>query len=136
MNRVIDFGNQREKAMFIDGIRRLDGRWRVEWVRYRPRRSDRQNRYYWPCFVEPFADHLGVEPDQAHLILKAKFLRKEIIDKETGERFVFVLRSSKLSTSDFNEYLDNCAQFLAELLIFVPEANVYREPAEVITPCP
>jgi hypothetical protein len=132
MNRVIDFNEQKEKSLFIDGIRRLEGRWRVEWVRYRPRRSDRQNRYYWPCFVEPFADYMRVDPDSAHLILKAKFLRKEIIDKETGERFVFVLRSSKLSTSDFNEYLDDCAAFLAGLMIYVPEPNVYHELEQVM----
>lgn len=134
MNRVVDFANPREKSAFIDGARKMDGRWRVEFVRYRPRRSDRQNRYYWPCFVEPFADWLTIEwaaptsPEQAHEILKARFLKQAITNPDTGEMFELVRSTTELDTGEFNLYLDNVANFLAETCGFqVPEPDTYRE---------
>jgi len=137
IDRVIDFDNPREAAIFIDGIRRMKKRQRVQITAYRPRRSDRQNRYYWPCFVEPFADYLSkeagelVEQEQAHEILKARFLKRQIIDKASGERFVHVASSAALDTGQFNEYLDKCAALLATLGIYVPEPDTYRERIEV-----
>jgi hypothetical protein len=133
-DRVLNFDDDRERARVAAGIQRMRGRWRMGLCRYRPRRSDRQNRYYWPCFVEPYAqllsDHAGerVTADDAHEDLKRRHLRRPLIDRRTGVLIAEVVGSTaKLNTAEFNEYLDRCAGFLAGLDIVVPEPDVYRE---------
>lgn len=133
--RIINFDDPKARAKVANGIQRMRGRWRLTFVRYRPRRSDRQNAYYWPCFVQPFADWLRdhghhANEQMAHEMLKAKFLKRDVIDHETGEVIGEVVQSTTaLDTSEFNIYLDQCAQFLAEFCdIVVPEPSEYREP--------
>lgn len=132
--RVVDFDNPRERAKVASGVQQLRGRWRLTFVRYRPRRSDRQNRYYHPAFVDPYkamlCDVSGelITHDMAHEDLKRRFLMKPVIDKETGVLMGEVVGSTtKLSTVEFNEYLDRCAEFLATLGIIVPDPSEYRE---------
>lgn len=132
--RVIDFDDPTQRAKVAAGIQKMRGRWRLELTRYRPRRSDRQNRYYWPCFVEPYAALLTdvggeyVSCDEAHEDLKRRFLRRPVIDRNTGEIITEVVGSSaKLNTSEFNEYLDRCADYLAGIGIIVPEPDTYHE---------
>lgn len=135
-NIIDDMSNPRIKSRVIAQIGALQGIWRVELCRYRPRRTDRQARYYFPCFCSPFGEYLKEQgndfadaKDAAHEILKARFLKVQIFDKETGQRFVFVRSTTSLNTVEFNEYLDKCAAMLAsECSIIVPEPSIYREP--------
>jgi hypothetical protein len=134
---IIDMDNAREKALILNTIRGLKGFHRIEIRRYRRRRTDRQNRYYWPCFVQPFADFLraqgeAVTNDEAHELLKYKFLRQSICNRATGELLERVRSTTDLDTQEFNAYLEQCAQWLAEQFgIVVPEPDVWREPVEV-----
>lgn len=127
MDRVIDFDNPREKALFIDGARRLQGKQRVDIVRYRPRRSDNQNAAYWPMVCEPFADWITANwddpctPEQAHEILKATFLQKQKTNPATGEYFSFVQSTAELDTAGFGEYFDRCRNLLAEMCGIIVE---------------
>lgn len=130
---IVDMSNPRERQLVLSKMRDLQGCWRIEMVKYRRRRTDRQNRYYWPCFVEPFSDFLKAQGESvsslyAHEILKHKFLRKTAVNRETGEAIGEYTRSTtELSTSEFNEYLDQCAAWLLEMFgIQVPEPEVYR----------
>lgn len=134
MNRVLDLSDPLQKERLLDQLSLLQGRWRIEWVRYRPRRSDRQNRYYWPCFVEPFAQWISakygetIAPEQAHRVLKNRFLRRQVIDRETGEVLEWVGSTASLDTAQFNHYLDRVAGFLAEFCeIDVPPPRLYWE---------
>lgn len=109
---------------------------RIEIMEHRPRRTDRQNRYYWPCFVQPLADFLReqgdlTEDEEAHELIKAKFLRKTIVNKKTGEVMEYVGSTTDLTTKEFNEYLDRVAFWLADMFgIVVPDPNVYHEREE------
>lgn len=129
---IIDMSNPREKAAILDKIRQLQGMYRFEVSKYHKRRTDRQNRYYWPAFVQAFADHLRAQGDDitdedAHEILKAKFLRKHVIDMNTGEVLEFPGSTAQLSTVEFNEYLDRCATWLSEFFgLDIPDPEVYR----------
>jgi hypothetical protein len=134
---IVNLSDAREKRNLLDAIRRLEGMQRVTICSHRKRRSDRQNRYYWPCFVQPFAEYLNaqgeaVTDDEAHTLLKQKFLRRSVADPETGEFVGDVLRSTTdLNTAEFNEYLENCAAWLADFFgINVPDPSIYREPTE------
>ena len=130
---VLDMDNPRTRAAVINRVRELRGRWRFDVVRFRPRRSDRQNRYYHPCFVAPFGDLLreagnDFTNEDAHELLKHKFLRAEWLNEKTGELETFTRSTAKLDTREFNEYLDRCAAWLTELGIEIPDPADYREP--------
>lgn len=131
---LIDLSNQEQRWRLISHLQTLRGMHRIEILRHRPRRTDRQNRYYWPGFVTPFASWLTeqygeeVSADEAHEHLKGVFNSRELMDRQTGIKTKFVQSTTKLSTVEFNQYLDRCAQFLADFCgIVVPEPNVYHE---------
>lgn len=133
-SRVVNLDDQAQKSLLLDFIRKLGGRHRVEIVKYRPRRSDRQNRYYWPCFAEPFADWMSerygesVNAEQAHEMLKLKFARKSVVNVQTGEVESIPCGTSTMTTEEFNEYLDKLAAWLKDFCgIEVPTPDVYRE---------
>lgn len=130
---LIDFNNEKDRARLWRVLKRLRGKHRVEVAQYRPRRSDRQNRFYWPCFVQPFADFLkdqgeAVSELDAHEILKSRYLRKAISDPKTGEVMEWTRSTTELSTGEFNEYLDKCAAWLADMFGFImPNPSDYYE---------
>ncbi len=129
---IIDLNNISQRSTFIELLRQLRGMYRITVVQYRPRRSDRQNRYYWPCFVASFGQFLRDQGEsitdlQAHEMLKHKFLRRTFIDTNR-EPHDYTQSTGDLNTSEFNEYLDNCAAWLADTFgIVVPNADEYRE---------
>ena len=128
---IADLNDARKRTAIARRINDLRGVYRIEVTRYRPRRSDRQNAYYWPCMVHPFGSFLRDQGEeytdqQAHELLKAKFLRKTVEIK--GERLDVVGSTTELDTSQFNEYLDKVAAWLADMFdIIVPEPSEYRE---------
>ncbi len=133
---IVNLDEPREKQMLLQTIRAMNGRKRFSWCEHRARRSDRQNRYLWPCFVQPFGDYLrghGNEhftDEMAHAVLKEMFLKTTVIDAETGQEFTYTRSSTELNTVEFNEYLDKIAAFLVtECGFVVPEPNLYREAA-------
>ena len=128
---VIDFGEEAEKQTLWNALRRLRGQHRITIKAYRKRRSDQQNRYYWPCFCQPLADFLSEQgeyttADQAHEILKSQFLKVTIEDEKAG-LLEFTQSTAGLSVDEFNEYLDRCSHWLFEMFgITVPEPEVYH----------
>lgn len=120
MKAVVDCSNAAIRARVVAYVERLRGRQRFEIVRYRPRRSDRQNAYYWPCIVEPFAqwlsEHWGESftADDAHEILKGRFLVREYVDPATGELFTRVGSTADLTTLEFSQYVERARQLLVE----------------------
>lgn len=122
---IIDFDEPREKGLVLAFIRGLTGKHRVEIVRYRKRRSDLQNRLYWVAVVEPFADFLRQQdldyrPEQAHEILKFKFLKTVCVNPKTGELIAERTRSTtELNTAEFVEYIEKCVAWLADMFDIV-----------------
>lgn len=130
--RIIDMSDPVKRSQFVNSLTRLTGKYRFIIKRYRPRRSDRQNRYYWPCFVNPFAawmrDHgTDATDEDAHEILKHKFLQYEVAGPD-GQPLKRTRSTTDLDTSEFNEYLDRCSSWLNEFCgIVIPEPDEYRE---------
>jgi hypothetical protein len=118
---IIDLDDAGQKAMLLGSIRNLSGRHRVSVVKYRARRSDAQNRLYWGQVVSTFADFLRGQgeqytDEQAHEILRAKFLRVSCINKDTGEVFGERTRSTtELTTAEFSKYIEDCVAWLADM---------------------
>lgn len=142
--QIINFSNAAEKANHIAFVRVLIGVHRVEIVRHRPRRSDRQNRWYHPCFVAVFGDYLRgqgfsvgddaheITDDEVHMMFRMKFLTQSVFGARDGLHLGDFPRSTtELSTVEFNEYLDKIAAWLATFGIVVPEPGVCHEAEEM-----
>ena len=139
---IIDLADPRNARVALDALRSFlfglhKGVVRIEVMEQRRRRSDRQNRFYWPCIVQPLADFLRAQADapvneseaddMAHNMLKAQFLAHTVY---VGTRKVrYVGSTTALSTAEFNDYLDRCIGWLLEIGVLreAPEPSVYHE---------
>lgn len=131
---IVNADEPREKQMLLSKVRDLRGRWRIAFTQHRPRRTDRQNRMYWPCVVQPFADFLRSQgesytDDDAHEFMKAKFLMRDVIDPRTGEIVGQIPQSTtKLNTEEFYDYVEKCVAWLADMFgIQCPSPEPYRQ---------
>jgi hypothetical protein len=93
-------------------------------------RSVFQNSYYWGIVVTLIAGRLkelghDVDKDLAHEFLKGRFLYSEM---NTGDEVVRIPRkTSELSTTEFEGYIEAVKQFAAEVLdVFIPDPNDYN----------
>ena len=97
-----------------------DGPARITIEKYRPKRTDPQNRYYWSVVVGTVAQHCGYTDDEAHEALKWLFLRKRSEDGKPAT----VRSTAKLNTQEFEEYLESIKRWAAtELQIYIPDPN-------------
>lgn len=82
-------------------------------TREKKQRSDSQNKYYWSMVVPIFSEITGYEKDEAHDVLKAMFLRREVA-LPNGRTVEVVGSSADLDTKAFHEYVERCRRFMAE----------------------
>jgi len=134
MEIVTDMSKPSEKQTILAFVRELSGMYRVVIVKYRKRRTDSQNRFYWPAIIAPFGDYLrgqgsGITDEECHEMLKWKFLRETIIDPGTGEVIGEKTRSTtELNTTEFSEYIDKVSAYLQETFgVTVKAAEVFAE---------
>ena len=93
---------------------------RLEIVIRKPKtsRSTLQNSYYFGVVVELLANELGYDKDEIHEILKYKFLQSNAMGMP------YVKSTTKLSTGEFEEYLEKIRRWAAEFLhINIPDPN-------------
>lgn len=85
---------------------------------YKAQRSNNQNNYYFGVVCKVLGDYFGYTEEEMHDALKYKFLRKGACDIET------VQSTTKLSTAEFEEYLENVRRWAAiEYNVIVPLPN-------------
>lgn len=89
--------------------------------KWRKTRSQEQNRYYWGVMVE--AVKLGLNDvgykmtiEATHDLLKYKFLKKELVNEETGEILNTIGSTKGLSTIEFMEFIADVQRWAAEYL--------------------
>lgn len=81
-------------------------------------RSLRQNRYYWGVIIKSVSDYTGYFPDEIHNFFKNEFLRDE------SGKIPRIKSTSRLSTSEFEEYLSRIRTFCSERIgITIPLPN-------------
>ena len=131
---TVDFDRPDDLLRAIRIMQGMRGVRRISIMQFRPRRSDRQNRYYWPCFVNELGKYLReqgqpITDEEAHELLKVKFLRRPVYSPSTGELLGYAIRSTTdLTTAEFNSYLDHCAAWLLDMFgIVVPDPSEYHE---------
>lgn len=134
--RVVNFNDVDSIKALMGDFQRLRGMWRVTWTLFRTRRSDRQNRYWHPCFVEPFREAMAeqgqlMDHEQAHNALVTAVVGNEWADPKTGATFSWRPHTSEMDTAEFNRMLDLAAQLLVEMFgIIVPDPSEYHETDE------
>jgi len=112
----------------FDGLK--DGTYLVK-VAPRKVRSLQQNAYYWEVVCDMVMEGLrdaGYDevqtPDDAHEVMKAKFLKRYIVNHQTGEMIEKDGSTASLTTIEFSEYIDRVLQWAAEYLgIVIPLPN-------------
>lgn len=86
------------------------------------KRSNQQNRYYWPVIVGMISEHTGHTPDEIHEFLKVRFNPYWIeID---GEKTRVGLSTTELSTVQMEEYQSRIRTWAGtELGLYIPVPN-------------
>lgn len=117
-------------SKFMEAMKSFEGRLKVTVEKKRNNRSLNQNAYYWGCvvqfYVQGIAEMWGekIGSEQAHEDLKRECNWIEKVKEETGEVRRFVLSTTELTTTEFEEYLERCRRFLHEYFgITVPLPN-------------
>jgi hypothetical protein len=111
-----------------------DGRYLVS-IESGNNRSNPQNAYYWGCCLPLIKDGLIevgyreiTSNEQVHDLMKYMFLKKRIVNEETGEVIETIGSTAKLTTIEFMEYIDRIAQFSAEMLgVVIPAPNTQMD---------
>lgn len=96
-------------------------------------RSNNQNSYYWGCvlpLVRAGLNNNGYREiktnQEAHEVLKYLFLKKAVVNQDTGEVIELLGSTATLTTLEFNEYIEDIARWCSEYLGFaLPLPNEY-----------
>jgi hypothetical protein len=124
-------GSISNKKVVADAFNQLeDGRYKVVISSYK-KRSLPQNAYYWAAMLPMVKDGLrevGYNEvkslDDAHEILKHLFLKRKLSNDNTGDEIVIPGSTAKLTTIEFNTFIDEVIQWAAEYLgITIPLPN-------------
>lgn len=115
-------GNVKEGKASLDSREALD-RWLLSLgdtrivltvKKYRKKRSNPQNKYWWGVVCKVYGDYLGYTPQEMHDALKWQFLQVP------GE-LPTVRSTKKLTTTEFNELIEEVARFAAmEHGVYIP----------------
>jgi len=121
------------RKTFEDGLNSLaDGNYTVTVEKRVKKRSNGQNSYYWVLIkiIKDALRELGhdVDEKETHYMLRERLLYSELVNEETGEVARIVKSTQKLSTTEFNEYLENVKRFCAEWLkLVLPDPDTQLE---------
>ena len=107
-----------------------DGRYKVEVSSFN-QRGNQQNRYYWQMltnYVQPALYDAGWREiktkDDAHLFVADLFLKKAMVNEETGEAKERIRSTTELTKAEFNVYLEEIWQWAAAYLdCVIPAPN-------------
>lgn len=86
--------------------------------KWKKKRTDNQNKYYWGVIIPILCESLGYFDEEMHDALKWKFLRKK-----EREKLPTVKSTASLSTIEFKNYIDEIVIWAASEGIIIPEPN-------------
>lgn len=143
LKQVVNMDDTPTKRRFMQAVQRMGGLWEISMKPRKYTRSLSQNSYYWAAVVTPFTDWLrnewgdsNVQVEQAHELLKTKILgTRELVNKQTGELLEITRSSKMLDTTEFGEFVDNAAAWLAEftgIVVLPPDLFNDKENRKVL----
>lgn len=99
--------------------------WKIEVSEYRPRRSDEQNRYLWGYVYPTILKHLeGWDAEDVHEYCLGEWSGWETVEGFGRKRLKPVRRSSRLSTTEFSDYVAHIQRAMAEKGIFIDDPQI------------
>jgi hypothetical protein len=99
-----------------------DKAWRVTVEQHRATRSDPQNRYLWGvCYPALTARLDGWDAEDVHEYFLGEHFGWETLDGLGRKRLKPVKRSSKLTTTEFSDYVAFIQRKAADLGIYIPD---------------
>lgn len=96
-------------------------RWKVTVTRYAKRRSDQQNRYLWGVAYKALQDATGQPAEDWHDYMLGEFFGWERYELFGKQKIRPIRRSSKLTTTEFGEFVDFIQQRAAENGIYIAD---------------
>lgn len=112
------------------GLRVLEGKdVRITVEEIKRRRSDKQNRYYWGCLIpmvtEMFLDAGNtIDGEQVHEFLKEHVgALKDTISDPNGVIHTVVRSSTKLTTAEWENYMERIRAWAADFGLLIPTPN-------------
>lgn len=88
--------------------------------RYRKKRSDNQNAYYWVC-LGVIEKETGQMAESLHQTFKGMFLRKTV--KVKGKNIKIIPSTTELNTLQFTEYFNKIEDFIRDFGIILPNPD-------------
>jgi hypothetical protein len=99
--------------------------WKIEIAQYQKRRSDQQNRYLWGVVYPAFLAVLpGWDAEDVHEFLLGEHFGWERLEGMGRTKVKPIKRSSRLTKTEFADYVDYCIRKVAEHGVFVPEPEL------------
>lgn len=116
-NYKFKFESKIFEQQFKDKIVKLNGKYAIlELKNFYKKRSDNQNQYYWGVVLDMISEDTGNDPEDLHATFKSMFL----VDR--SGKIPVVGSTAKLTTVQFNEYIDKVVLFASqELNLEIPE---------------
>jgi hypothetical protein len=98
--------------------------WEIIVGPYKKHRSDQQNRYLWGVIYPTITKTLhGWTADDVHEYMLGEWSGWETLEGLGRKRLRPIRRSSKLSTSEFAEFVGFIQQRMAEHGVYIPDPN-------------
>ena len=112
-------------ATVLSGLS-TDKAWLVQIGEHKPSRSQQQNKYLWGVIYRTILDAgqlQGWDADDLHEYLLGEWSGWEVIEGFGRKRMKPIRRSSALNKEEFSAYVDFIQRKMAELGIFIPDAD-------------
>lgn len=129
---LVNFSDTATKRQWLTKLGALSGPYWIDVAKFRKGRTLNQNAWYFGCIVRAFGEFLREQGEQytdedAHEMLKWKFLRESVTNKDTGEIIGERVKSTtKLDIEEMVNYCEDCRNWLAEFGIIVPDPDPMR----------
>lgn len=139
LKQVVNMDLVANKRRVMQSVQMMTGLWEVSFKKRKLTRSLNANKYYFAAIVNPFTEWLReqygdpqIDSEQAHEMLKVKILGwDEKLIPGTDETLRLIPRSRTLDSSEFAEYINKCAAWLAEFCnIVVISSDLFWEAPE------
>jgi hypothetical protein len=96
--------------------------WKVEVTEHRARRSDEQNRYLWGVVYKTICQHLpGWDAEDVHDYFLGEHFGWETLEGLGRKRVKPIKRSSKLTTTEFADYVGFIQRTMAAKGVYIPD---------------
>lgn len=129
MKFLIDFAKDTDKQKLFKILKsRKPKTYVIEIKEPRPKRTNKQNAYYWVC-LGIIGQHCGYSSDEMHELMKYKFLGvEEKVVKQTGEMLKSLKSTQNLDSTEFTVYIDKIRLWgLQELDCYCPSPEEYYQ---------